>query len=111
MADESRSFQVLSGAAVNVAVTNLYAGEQFLLRYAVDLGHTPSSAAYSDYYENGKSVVLDTEHNPLTLWRPGYYKLVPDGAINADAQVYLSQPFAASLTAALNNVAEVSSGT
>lgn len=111
MSDESKTFQVMSGTAVNIAVTNLYEGEQFLILYAIDLGHKPSSAAYVEYYESGRPVVLNPAHNPLTLWRPGYYKIVPDGAVNTDAQVYLSQPFAFTATSAVDNVAEVASGT
>lgn len=100
----SKSFQVQSGQAVNVLAVNLFNDEQLVVRYAVDVGCTPKEAEYTDYIEDGEEVVVSSTHNPITLWRPGWYKLVPNGWVNEEVQVHVSQPFPVHIQHSVQNV-------
>lgn len=104
----SNTFQVQSGRAVNIVAMGLYPGDVYTVQYAIDVGCRPPEANYVDYYENGKLVVLDETHNPLTLWRPGFYRVVPDAPMNENADVVISEAYNVNIHAAVDNVAEVS---
>lgn len=99
----SRSFQVQGGQAVNVLAVNLFNDEALVVRYAVDLGAQPKDAEYTDYYEDGHLVRVTDSRNPLTLWRPGWYRLEPEGYVNEHVQVHVSQPFPFTVMHTLGN--------
>lgn len=101
----SNRFEIGAGLALNVHATGLYDGEEIVVQYALDLGCKPKDAEFSDYYENGKLVVLDITHNPLTLWRPGWYRLSVDPSINDSVKIALSKTFRVNTAALINNVA------
>lgn len=105
MATTSKTVQVAAGTARNVLALSLFPGEAYLLEYALDLGCCPSEANYAAYYENAVRVVLDETHNPLTLWRPGFYRLIPDGDLNERADAVVGPAFTVNIGAAINNVA------
>lgn len=100
-----KQFEVTPGRAVNLHAVGLVDGEKIILQYTVHKGCKPKNAEFADYYENAKLVVLDTEHNPLTLWRPGWYRLVPEIEVTRGVQIVLSDSFAVDIVALINNVA------
>lgn len=101
----SKAVNVAQRRCINAVATNLMEGEQFFVEFSVFPGCDPANATYVDYYENGKRVVLDNAHNPLTLWRPGWYRFVTDGEINPLAAVDTSDPFDCTIAAQIDNVA------
>lgn len=103
----SKSVNVFQRRCVNVLATGLLDGERFFVEYALDTGCDPVRANYVPYYEDGRPVILDNEHNPLTLWRPGWYRFVSDGEVSPSAAVDTSDPFDCSIGAEINNVAVV----
>lgn len=103
--DKVKQFQVVPGQAVNLHATGLYDGDAIVIQYAIDKGCKPSLDTFTDYYENGKLVVLDIPHNPLTLWRPGWYRMVLDGTEANNLRVVLSNPFNIDIVGLINNVA------
>lgn len=98
-----RIVRIAPGAARNVVGIAFWPGESATVEYAVDLGCQPANANFAPYYEDGCPVLLDEFHNPLTLWRPGYYRLVPDVLLNAQADIMVSEPFAVNIGAAILN--------
>ena len=54
-------------------------------------------------YEDGHLVRVTDSRNPLTLWRPGWYRLEPDGYVNEHVQVHVSQPFPFTVMHTLGN--------
>lgn len=105
MATPSKSVQVTAGTARSILALGLFPGEQYLLEFALDLGCCPADANYAPYHENGVQVVLDETHNPLTLWRPGFYRLLPDGDLNERADAVVGPPFQVTIGATIDNVA------
>lgn len=105
---ESRHIQVMPGQFVNAQAVGLFEGEAYDVFYVVGFpGCNPDVVDFVPYFENGLPVVLDAEHNPLTLWRPGYYRFVEQGELNERADVLVSSPFPGTITANPNNVGGV----
>lgn len=104
MADlKSNVFQVTAGRARTLHAVGLVDGEELQVRYAIDMGCKPTLAQYSDYYEDGCPVMLDIQHNPITLWRPGYYRLEFDLPVSPDVKIVVSDPYPVTL-GQVNNV-------
>lgn len=101
----SKAINVAQRRCINVLATNIFEGEQFFVEFALLTGCDPVNATFVPYYEDGKRVVLDTTHNPLTLWRPGWYRFVSDGELNPLAAIDTSDPFDCSIGATIDNVA------
>lgn len=104
MSEVNRHIQVTAGQFINVQAVGLFEGEAFDVYYVVGFpGCNPDIIDFVPYYEDGHPIVLDAEHNPLTLWRPGYYRFFPQGELNERADVLVSSPFAGTITASPRN--------
>lgn len=98
MSISTRTVQVLPGTAVSVLALGLVDGEQLQVSYAIDLGCKPADAQYEPATECCADAIIGQDNNPLTLWRPGWYKIEPLGAINAGASLSISDAFPAQTT-------------
>lgn len=105
---EHKHVQVSPGQFLNVQAVGLFEGEAYDVMYIVGFpGCKPEAVDFVPYYEDGHAVVLDSTHNPLTLWRPGFYQFIPQGELNERADVLVSSPFAGTIGASFSNVAVV----
>ena len=103
MAQTSRNVSVGFGTARVLVGLGLFPDERFLIEYTLDPGCCPDTAAFAAYHENGEPVVLDETHNPIILWVPGTYRLIPDGELNERADVMVGAPFVFNISASPNN--------
>lgn len=103
MSITTRTVQVLPGTAVSVLALGLLDGEQLQISYAIDMGCKPAEAQYEPATECCADAIIGQANNPLTLWRPGWYRIEPLGEINANASLSISDPFPAQTVMAGNN--------
>lgn len=106
MSIEDKHFEVKPGTARNVQAVGMYPGDEYEIHYLTGFpGCNPNDMDFVPYYEDGRLVMLDESHNPLTLWRPGFYKVVPLSEMNERADVLVSDPYQIHVNAGINNVA------
>jgi len=100
----TKAIQILQRRCVSVIASGLVEGEKWHVQYALVAGCN-GDHEYVPYHEDGKEVVLDAQHSPLTLWRPGWYRFVSEDGLNPSAVVDASEPFDCTVNAVIDNVA------